>query len=148
LFLLTTGLYGYAACEARNYHRTRVLTESTLDRYKRPNHPRGLYGQDVHDVTVLGAVSKPDGPPELLYAVTSRRPLAKTHNLIQWSGQILGMSKNLLFSKVIAFLKYFRPDSLEILYCGECATSVTTARSVPDQTRSLPHTPTPSWSAS
>jgi hypothetical protein len=98
-----------------------------MARYRQINHPRGLFGQDVHDVTVLGAVAKSGcgdkaAPPELLYAVTKRRPLAKTHNLIQWSGQILGLSKNLLFSKVLAFLRYFRADSLEILYCGKSKT--------------------------
>jgi hypothetical protein len=124
--LTTTGLYGYAALEARKYHRTRLVSESQLAKFRRPNHPRGLFGHDVHDVTVLGALDKAAGkPPDLLYAVTYRRPKAATTNLVQWSGQILGLSKNLLFSKVLAFLRYFRPDSLEILYCGECANTHT-----------------------
>jgi hypothetical protein len=53
-------------------------------------------------------------PPELLYAVTSHRPRAKTVNILQWSGSILGQSKNLLFGKLLVFLRFFRPDSLEV----------------------------------
>ena len=108
--------------EAKNFTRTRLVSETQLAKFRYGNQHKGLEGEDVHEVAVMGALTnkkRPDRPPDLLYAVTTRRPKAQTRNILQWSGAILGMSKNLLFGKVLAFLRYFRPECLEILYCGE-----------------------------
>ena len=63
-----------------------------------------------------GRPPPPPQPPEFLYSVTRHRPTARTNNLVQWSSAILNQSKCLLFGKALVFLRFFRPDSVEIVY--------------------------------
>jgi hypothetical protein len=79
-------------------------------------------------VGLLGCVDRgvPGVPPDLLYSVNSHRPRARTANLLQWSGTILGESRNLLFGKVICLLRYFDARRLELTYCDTDSAVLTT----------------------
>jgi len=88
-----------------------------------------MWGQDVYDVTLLGAAaqinksketkkSAKGGPPELIYALTSHQPRADIANLIQASAAILSQSKTIFFGKVLCMLRHYDPKMVELLYTG------------------------------
>ena len=74
---------------------------------------------NVFEVSLLGAVAKEGKPPNLLYAVTSHRPLEKINNILQISGAILGQSRAIFFGRILSLLRLFHPGKMELLYCGE-----------------------------
>ena len=128
LKLLFNGLYGYLSLEPKNFPRTRIVSELTLAKKGGGTH---RLGGDVYEVGLLGALDRGRRrPPDLLYSINTHRSKAKTANVLQWAGSILGESRNIFFGKLLVFLRYFDPRRLEIAYCD--TDSVLLAVSDPD----------------
>lgn len=77
----------------------------------------------MFEVSLLGAVTREGKVPDLLYAVTSHRPKEKIYNIVQWSGAILGQSRAIFFSKILAVLTYFSAGKVQITYGGKDASN-------------------------
>jgi hypothetical protein len=118
LKLAGNSVYGFGAIEGRNFPRTRIVSESYLKK-KKLGDRLSLTGPDVYQVTLLGAVQKPDKYPDLLYAVTSHMPDERISNTIQMSANILGQSRVIFLSKLLFMLRCFDPRKVEVAYHGK-----------------------------
>jgi hypothetical protein len=109
--------------EASNFDRTRLVTETTLSKYKRD--ASGMFKNkcfnvgDLSEIALLGAIRRPEKVPELLYSVTCHQPKQKIYNIVQVSGAILGQSRSIFLGLVLSVLRVFCPTMLEASYCGE-----------------------------
>lgn len=110
-------LLGFCSIEGPNFPRTRVVSESYLNKQKKT--PLGMLDENVIQVSLLGTVQKPKRKIDLLYSITSKRPTAKISNLVQVAGTILGQSRNIFLGKILTILRFFDPALVEIAYHGE-----------------------------
>jgi hypothetical protein len=118
LKLILNGAYGFFAIQATNFPRTRLVRESYLKNIGF-RHRLGMAGDNVIQVTLLGAVRKEGKKPDLLYAVTSRRPEEKICNIIQAACAILSQSRIIFLGKILTILRCFDPRMVELCYTGE-----------------------------
>ena len=118
LKLAINGTYGFFSIEAPNFPRTRIVRESYLKKMSFEAR-LGMGGKDVTQVSLLGAVHRKGTTPDLLYAITSRKPEDKIFNLIQVACAILSQSRNIFLGKILTLLRCFDPRKLELAYTGE-----------------------------
>ena len=73
--------------------------------------------------------------PQLLYALTRRRPEAPIQNLIQTSAWILASSKQVFYGKLCRLLNMLRMDSAELCYVdtGKTASKTVAAKAAKQQ---------------
>jgi len=114
--LSSFSIYGYAALEATNHPRTTILQQQQLQRNEREK--KVISGSTNVTLRLLGCVEskRKDQFPQLLYALTRRRPEAPIQNLIQTSAWILASSKQVFYGKLCRLLNMLRMDSAELCY--------------------------------
>jgi hypothetical protein len=128
-------IYGYAALEATNHPRTTILQQQQLQRNEREK--KVISGSTNVTLRLLGCVEskRKDQFPQLLYALTRRRPEAPIQNLIQTSAWILASSKQVFYGKLCRLLNMLRMDSAELCYVdtGKTASKTVAAKAAKQQ---------------
>jgi hypothetical protein len=72
-------------------------------------------GELVH-LTLLGCCEKEGKRPDLVYAVTCRKPRSKIFNASQTAAFILNQSRKIFFSRVLTLLRLMDPGMAEPCY--------------------------------
>jgi hypothetical protein len=111
-------LFGYAAAEATNYSKTRIMTEKYLARMQTWTQ---VFTDPESQISLLGVVdsASDEVPPQLLYAITEPNRDADVVNQLQFSACILNESRNIFFGKVVTILRYFMAEHVELIYLGK-----------------------------
>ncbi|CAM6055381.1 unnamed protein product [Sphagnum tenellum] len=116
LKLQINSFYGFSAIQASNFSKTKIVSERHL--LKNKDSLRSMYAEDSFQVTLLGAMIKEGGPPDLLYAISSHQPKAEIKNTIQTAVQIVQNSRVVFMGKVLTILRTFDPRKAELTYTG------------------------------
>jgi hypothetical protein len=99
--------------QSTSFTNTSVMTDKTLaDR-------RNCNRSGIVQLTLLGATSPEFGQPDLLYAVTRRRPDANIRNVIQMSASILSSSRVVFLGMLRKFALLLDPRKAQLCYTGE-----------------------------
>jgi hypothetical protein len=117
LKLILNSVYGFCGVEQSNFPTTKIWNESTIARSR--DKKLALGSKDLVRLSLLGAVSRSDGPPNLLYAASFHNREAKIHNILQVSACILSKSRVIFLEKVLHLLRCMDPGKMELCYMGE-----------------------------
>jgi hypothetical protein len=95
--------------QATNFSSTTVCSEKELAsaRCKKEN---------IVQLTLLGATAPEVGYPELLYALTRRRPEAKIRNVLQMSACILSSSRVVFLGLLRRLAQLLDPRKAQLCY--------------------------------
>ena len=100
--------------------------------------------ENIVQLTLLGATATDIGYPELLYAVTRRRPEAKIRNVLQMSACILSSSRVVFLGILRKMALLLDPRKAQLCYTGEYSQTaeasdlaLTSSSFPPSQTQTL-----------